>query len=80
MSINLGDACDLPCFKLCNQEHLLEFTQRLIGHLSSQNHHLSFLFLPAINQKDGDLDLALTHICAAEHQTPLKRQAGQILV
>lgn len=56
--------------------------------LSLHNHSLftsaakittSFLFLPDIKQKDGDLNLTLTYICAAGHQTPLKQQARQQL-
>lgn len=70
MSINLGDACDLPCFKLCGQEHLLEFIQPLSVHLSSQNHHLSFFFFARYKAERwwfrSDID---THLCCRAPNT-----------
>jgi len=65
------------CFKLRDQEHLLELNT--VTHCSpKQLRSLAlFSFLPDINQKGDELDPTPTSICAAEHQAALKQQAGR---
>lgn len=77
-SINFDDACNLPCFKLRDREHLLELCT--VSHCSAkQLRSLAlFSFLPDMKQKGDDLDLTSTYIPAAGHRAPLKQQARRV--
>lgn len=75
-SINLGDARNLPCPKLHDQDWLLELYT--ITHCSKQLRSLAlFSFSPDIKQKGDEFDPTSTYIRAAGHRAPLKQQAGR---
>lgn len=73
-SINLGDACNLPCFKLRDQEHLLKLYT--VTHCSpKQLRSLAlFSFSTDIKEKGDEIDLTSM---LRDTRAPLQQQAGR---